>query len=525
MRRRKNEQGIAILTTALLLGVVLPGVGLAIDAGVLYVVKSQMTAASDAAALAAARSLNLGQSVTEQNTIAISRARSFYLSNFPNGYMGTTNSSISTTLTYLDYATLQVAVTTSVDAPIYFMRLLRSGTPTVRALGTATRRNVNLVLVLDKSGSMADTSTIKPCTSMKSNAATFLSYFANGRDRIGLVSFNGAWTLEQAPTTNFLSTIPSKINALTCSGSTGTAQAINNAYTQLTNLHEPLALNVMVFFTDGQPTALTADFPLRMRTTQSYGNNSGTSASTFFPSPCNNPGNTCNMEPSTCKDTNGNSFDRNSGQGSRTYNAPAWNPNWFNQGAGGLATLPTYRGFIADYGSSANTGATAGPLQYNPAEANPTVGTSCAFRTDPLHIRRDLAYIPSTDIYGNATSGYKSDSTLDYFPVGHPYAGNIRVDRPIAVNHAATNAADDQGRRVRADATYNPVIYCIGLGGNPGNPPDTEFMTRLSNDGSSTDTYGGDSDRPRGLYVYSPNTAQLNQAFAIIASSVLRLSR
>ncbi len=528
-RKRKGQDGIAVMLTAILLLLIIPAVGLAIDSGVLYVIKTQMAAASDAAALAAARSLNLGQTVPEQDAIAVARARSFFLTNFPNGYMATSNSQINTTLTYLNYATLQVKVETSVDAPFYFMRMLRSGNVTVRAMGTATRRNVNLMLVLDKSGSMAATA----CDAMKSAATTFVGYFAAGRDKLGLISFNGAYNLELAPTANFSSPIKSKINALSCAGSTGTAQAINQAYGQLTALAEPLSLNVMVFFTDGQPTALTADFPLKMRTDTRYGNNYGSHVSTYFPGGCNSTNSTCSMEPSTCKDGNGNSFDRNSGAGSRQYNGPNWNPNWFGQGAGGLAVLPTYRGYLADYNSAANVGATAGLQSWNPSEGPVSDATGCAFKAGDIYdVRRDIAYIPATDMYGNSTVGYKTNYRLstnaytgnDYFGGGE-YAGKLRPDMPAAITNASFNAADDQGRRVRTDATYNIVIYCVGLGGQGGYPPDTEFMTRLANHGSATDSYSADTDRPRGLYIYSPNTTELNQAFAVIASSVLRLSQ
>ena len=66
----RKEKGIAILLTGVLLVLIIPIVGLAIDAGVLYALKSKLVLATDAAALAAARSLNLGLTLAAQETAA-----------------------------------------------------------------------------------------------------------------------------------------------------------------------------------------------------------------------------------------------------------------------------------------------------------------------------------------------------------------------------------------------------------------------------------------------------------------------
>src|SRR5207249_3798537 len=55
-----------------------------------------------------------------------------------------------------------------------------------------------------------------------------------------------------------------KIAALVCGGNTGSAQAIWQAYQWLkNNVDAAGAINAMVFFTDGQPNGLTANWPIK----------------------------------------------------------------------------------------------------------------------------------------------------------------------------------------------------------------------------------------------------------------------
>jgi len=161
-------------------------------------------------------------------------------------------------------------------------------------------------------------------------------------------------------------------------------------------------------------------------------------------------------------------------------------------------------------------------------------------------VRRDIAYIPDTDSWGNSTTGFRTNWVFpsptnftgrDKFTSNSEssYNGHIRPDNPASVGNAAYNVTDNQGSRIRADGNLNPIIYTIGLGGNDssGYGVDTELLIRLANVQNALDPNTAsvinnsiyNAAQPQGLYVYAPNTVQLNQAFALIASSVLRLSR
>ena len=87
-RRRPRQGVIMILFTMMMLFVVLPAVGLAIDSGVMFVVKGRMQSAVDGAALAAARSLSRGTNFSDQQDAATVTAKKIYHMNMENGWMG-----------------------------------------------------------------------------------------------------------------------------------------------------------------------------------------------------------------------------------------------------------------------------------------------------------------------------------------------------------------------------------------------------------------------------------------------------
>ena len=61
-RRGKNrEKGTSLMLAVISLIFIIPMIGLAVDVGMLYVVKARLQGAVDGASLAAARALNLGQ--------------------------------------------------------------------------------------------------------------------------------------------------------------------------------------------------------------------------------------------------------------------------------------------------------------------------------------------------------------------------------------------------------------------------------------------------------------------------------
>jgi len=493
--REQRERGLAVMLTAIMLLFTLPAVGLAIDAGLLYVIRGRLTAACDAASLATARNLNLVVTLAQQESAAMARGAVFFSANFPNGYLGTSGATPTITLAQTNLSTLTVSTTATTNAPLYFMRILGGSATIAGAFGKASRRGVNLMLVLDRSGSMDGT----PCSDMISSSKNFAAMFANQRDRLGLVTFGSSIYLAYPPSKEFQtpgSLISTAINGIDCSGGTNTSDSYMMAYNQLVSINEPLALNMIVFFTDGYPTAFTANFPVKTVADTRYGT-TGYSCGT---------GSECSIPKSLCTDDNG-----------RTSTTSGWGVFAGKVGAIAAATPASNStgntlGLMARYATNSNGG--------DPMQTSSTL-PGCAMITQSntwIHARRDLAYIPNTDVNGLSTSGYQSVST---FSSGHAaYPSRKRLDRPINIQNTAMNLADNAAATARTNSTLNIITYTLGLGGNGG--VDATLLKRMANDPTS-DIY--DDTKVDGLYVYAASSADLNAAFARIASEILRLAQ
>src|SRR5579863_8284483 len=79
-----RERGMAIIFYATMLFFVVGCVGLAVDVGTVYMIKARLSAATDAAALAAGRSVNLTLTLPQAQTNAVTTANQFFTANFPN---------------------------------------------------------------------------------------------------------------------------------------------------------------------------------------------------------------------------------------------------------------------------------------------------------------------------------------------------------------------------------------------------------------------------------------------------------
>jgi len=485
---RRGRRGIVVIMLSLMVAVVmLPLVGLAVDGSILYLVQAKLSAAVDAATLAGARSLSVGLDLPSQTASATATAQSFFTANFPAGYWNTTNLSLSTGVAQTAYKTRTVTMQASVTVPLTFMRLLGQTGSTVAAQGQASRRGVVMILVLDRSGSMANAGV---CLTMVAAAQNFIGYFANGSDEIGLITFGDGPNLTYAPTLNFGSNVPSMttvIGGVQCGLDTGTAAALNMAYAQLQAINEPGALNLIVFFTDGHPNGVAANFPVKTKTDTRY---DVRNYNTLVSDP-----------PSTCSSS-------------------AAKAGVIAQWSGEPAPSQGYTGGLVATTNSSDSITTE--------TLAPSVDSKCAMYSNPanlniqINMRLDIAYIPAADIYGNATTGYHSFAAGDLYPNGNPYVGQIRVDTPTAVVTASLNAADNQATAIRNDPNLIPVIYAIGLGGTTAEPIDATFMERISNDPRSPIF---NSTQPAGEYFYSPTATDLGGVFEQVASEILRLSQ
>ena len=463
-----------IMLTVMMTSVLIPLVGLAIDGGILFMTKAKLQTAVDAAALAGGRSLSVGLDLASQTASCTNTVNAYFAANFPNGWFGASNANIAVNIAQSAFKTRTVTVTASVQSPLYFLRILGLNNATVAAGGVTSRRDVNLILTLDRSSSMQSAGV---CGIMANSAIAFVDKFTEGRDRLGLVTFMGAAHLDYASTLNFKTqspTMEATIGTMVCGGNTGTAQALNVAYQQIKAINEAGALNIIVLFTDGLPNGVVSNaFPVKTLVDTRY-SVSNTSALVSTPK-------------SSCTG----------------------------------ATLPL--AFLAQWGGDQATGDTAGIMNSSgvaiTSGSQPTVSSNgCSYNPDVKNMRQDVAYIPTKDFYNNPTTGY---TAVETYP-NNPYKGKIRVDTPTSIVIASKNAADNQATTIRSDAVLTPVIYVIGLGGTDPEPLDDVFMERVAND-SRSPIYN--NLQQTGKYVFSPNAAQLQDAFNTIASEILRISQ
>jgi Mg-chelatase subunit ChlD len=454
--RRDRERGATLIFFTILMAViVIPMISLAIDGCIWDWAKAKLSAAVDAAAFAAGRSLSPGAGNFQ--SAAQSTAYEYFAANFPTGWLGTSVVGGQPTVTPVQNTNTKIT-TITVDAqatvPLHFARLIGFNTVTVSAHAQSSRRDANIVLVLDRSVSMNtnDSSGHSICKTMVSSAQTFVNYFDESADKMALVTFQTTAGVDfptglppLAPMSPLKTQIQSLLGKLVCGGNTGSAQALNLAYTTIKNLNEPDALNVIVFFTDGQPNGIAADFPIL-------------------------------SNPST----------------KGTKDRYGVNGAWSTLVDGVQSTCSsTLHGVIQQSSGAAPTGITEGvwsdaATAINDSSKTPTKPAGCSeTKNDTSYMREDVAYIPNADFYGNSTTcPWPSADLFTKGPYGPPTT-YLRPDTPIAVTHASWAAAYDQAHKIRYDKNYSILIYSIGLGDSVTDPVDQDFLRRISNDPSS----------------------------------------
>jgi Flp pilus assembly protein TadG len=142
----RDERGIVAATIALLAVPLVLAMGVAVDGARVYLVRSRLAQAVDAATLAGAQS-------TEEAAI-LAEAQRLFDANFEAGYLGSTVSPL--TIQHEPVAGT-VSIVARAQVPTMVMQLARLETVEVEARATAIRRvnGLEVALVLDVTGSMA----------------------------------------------------------------------------------------------------------------------------------------------------------------------------------------------------------------------------------------------------------------------------------------------------------------------------------------------------------------------------------
>ena len=241
--RIRNKSGQIILLFALFIGFLLGFGALAFDMAYAMVVKAQLVTALDAATLAAVRYASDGPTAMSE------AAQRTFSANLPAGRLLVKNPTISVPTVTPDNGTTLVQFSGSAEIPTFFARWFGTHGLVLNAETTAARRDRNIILVLDYSGS------VQPVfNDIKDAAKTFVNSFSDTTDQVGLVIFSTAGRIEYPPQKPFKSDLNTIIDNIQSEVYTDHAMGVYYAYRSLLELNDPikdLKLNEIVLFTDG----------------------------------------------------------------------------------------------------------------------------------------------------------------------------------------------------------------------------------------------------------------------------------
>ncbi len=469
-----TEKGIVLYWVAAMLILFLLFAGLAIDLGRGYVLQAHLSKAVDAAALAAARALASGNPQTE--------AKRIFLANFPASFMGATvttdlNSSTFFQSQYITSTGLNI-ITVNAQAvlPTTFMQVGGFNQLTVNSTGEATRRLVDLSLVLDTSSSLG-----AGWANIRDAARSFVTSFSN-QDRIALILYSDAGrVIDQMPSARTCDppTVASHIPDTNPGGSTAMDQGLYRGWDELRTVPagQQSGLRVIVLFTDGCTNSVPGRYD--------YNTNASLGLRTYdFPKRANDNGQT-----------------------------------WDNPQIVGL--------FDTSTGTRvANYGITVGYW------SDPTVITApdnkAANMPNPL-----VSYhgVPRSSGLPNNFPLY--DATMPYQRLLRNLGQNLPNRYPADVwnvNNSARNLLEILADRIHKDNSgdYPIRIYTIGMGALVqmmlGTVPETgeSMLQRIANVPGTADY---NSAFAPGNYYYAQTSADVNAAFQALRSQILRLSK
>ena len=475
MHKRASEDGyVLVYMTVGLTGLLLFS-GLAVDAGRTYLVKAQLTKAVDGAALGAARSLNSGDPKAD--------AVRLFKANFPVGLLGTSSvtdpsSDPNFYSSHVDPGTGINTITVKASAvlPSTFMSLANVTDVNVSSSAKATRRMVDLSLVLDVSSSIGSR-----WPAVRDAARTFINSFDKDNDRFALITFsNGARVLDAMPSgrgfdkTKVKNDVPSSLPG----GSTNMVEGLYRGWDEIRSVPagSQSGLRVIVLFTDGASNGVpgTYDASGLSKTLRTYD----------FPKNMPDPDN-------------------------QTWNNPMITGLYESQAG---TQNPSYGITVSHW----NLTTTLAGVPFLPATSWHAYHRSSGIPTSfPLE---------TTALNVNGATQKSRRGLRNWDSVQMRYPADVHN-----INNAARNLVEIIANAARSDAgDYQIRIYTIGMGElvryNLGTMPEKpeDILKRIANDKTSPDFNSGQLE---GKYFFAQTEADVAPAFQGIQNQILRLSQ
>ena len=530
-RRRARNSGVILILACFCMPVLIGLMGLAVDASVLYAVKTRLQLACDGAALAGLRSMSLSQSSSGQTSAVTTVATQWFNANFAGNYLGVSGTTGPTVAIGNANSTHSVTVSATTNAPSYFMKFWNRGATAIYASGQAGRRNVNLMMVLDRSGSMdpswsgsGSPTANSPCAQMITAAKQFTGMFTPLQDSIGLLTFAETAYIAASPNTAFQTQLgytntngsqAGYLDQITCQGGTNTSTGISLAWNELYKKQLPGAFNVILLLTDGNPTAASFNFKSVISGSSSCKDSTGLAISS---------GGNMVTHPQNWISSSG---EGNSGStvslGANSYWSALSGPigGLYGDGSG----LYGVSHFFAPANSSITGYESSGTFHKSSTESPGCSFTSNGSYGSPTS---DIASVPSQDLFGITTSGYQTSGTT----VSATNVGKVVINLADNAANWARNPVSGGNliNYTNGVQTAQTTFFVIGLGGNGG--VDYALLQRIANDPSADPsgsnlwaTYTPVSGQPQGKFIYSPTASQISTAFTLLGSSTLRLAQ
>jgi Flp pilus assembly protein TadG len=469
---RKND-GFTLVYMAVTLTVLLLGTGIAVDSGRAYVVKAQLTKAVDGAALAAARALNSGNPQGAATRV--------FKANFPNQYLGTLPGDPTAAAGFYTSAVNAatgvntVTITATAVLPTTFMQLGNIMTVTVGATGEATRRMVDLSLILDVSSSIGGR-----WGPIRDAARTFIDSFDGRNDRVSLLTFsNGAQVLDPMPAARGFDkpTVIGHVPGVLPGGSTNMVEGLYRGWDELRTVPagQQSGLRVIVLFTDGASNGVPGD----------YGGGIAKALRTWD-------------FPKRLPDPDGQTHDQ-----------------------------PRIDGLYETDTGNANPGLNITPPNWN---SNQTLAAVPLLPLNTWHTHHRSGGIPTQFPLQSAALRVNGAAQTARRGLRNQDAASGRYPAEIFnINNAARNVLEIIANEARNDnGDYKIRIYTIGmgelvrydLGTMPEKPED--ILKRISNDKTSPDFNAAQLE---GRYFFAQTEADVAPAFQGIQNQILRLSK
>lgn len=258
----QRQRGSVSIVVAVSLIALLGVVGLAIDSGMGYMIRTRLDAAADGAAIAAGQAVTRGSNQAEQTANATQAATAFFAANYPTGFLGST-ATLSNPSIAFDKGTVTIDIAAQASVAPTFMQLFGFKILNVSTSSETIRKDLDMAFIVDTTGSL-NTSGVP--AAVRASSINFLNNFDVTNDRVALMHFatgtvsdvgfksGGARGFDRAGMTKI-------INKYQFNGSTNSVEAMWNARNQLAGILQPSSLRVIVFFSDGAPNSFSAFFP------------------------------------------------------------------------------------------------------------------------------------------------------------------------------------------------------------------------------------------------------------------------